>query len=253
MSGDKSKEGFFRRGKRNPFKSMINKIKKTTNIPQVNRNNPYQGQANNATNEYNRKQNQLRRLKRPKRNIPKRPPQPTLAPPPPIRYARANTRDQSALDAIKNFPLELVKPINEVGRVTVDTFNALEGPINDFKDAAKSIKFDKILKVFNIIPQWLLGKRKKEVKQQSVYESSSVLAQSIKNEAQRQVASNVRQLQSLNLADKASEALEGASTRLQYVQNIADNDVKTLELERVLREKKLRDELMRNSRSRRVR
>ena len=248
-------EGFFGRlgggGRRNDWlKRVIRKVKKRSNIPEVNRNNPYQGQANNATNEYNRKQNQLRRLKPPKRNIPKRPRNPKLAPPKPIQYARPNTREQSALDRIKNFPLEVVKPINEVGRVTIDTFNDLEGPINDFKDAAKLIDFDKILKVFNIIPQWLLGKRKKEVKQHSVYESSSVLAQSIKNEAQKQVATNVRQLQSLNLIDKASDALEGASTRLQYVQNIADNDVKTLELERVLKEKKLRDELKLIGRSR---
>jgi hypothetical protein len=239
-------EGFFgRRGRRgNPFKRMIKGIKrKVSKIAEVNRNNPYQSQANNATNEYNRKQNELRRLKPPKRNIPKRPPNPKLAPPKPIRYARPSAREQNAFDRIKNFPLEVVKPINEVGRVTIDTFNDLEGPINEFKNAAKLIDFDKILKVFNIIPQWLLGKRKKEVKQHSVYESSSVLAQSIKNEAQKQVASNVRQLQSLNLIDKASDALEGASTRLQYVQNIADNDVKTLELERVLKEKKLRDEL----------
>ena len=139
-----------------------------------------------------------------------------------------------------------MKPINEVGRATLNAFNELEGPINAFKDAAKAIDFSRALKVFDVIPKWLSEKRKREVKKQSVYESSSTLAQSIKNEAQRQVTSNLKRLRELDLVDMASEALEGAESRLQYVRSIADNSLKSLELQKILKSKKIFDDQMKS-------
>lgn len=239
-----NKEGFFRKGN-NPFKRVLKQVRRgTRTFPQVNRNNPYQGQANSAMNDFKRKQNQLRRLRRPTRNMPRRPSNPKLGPPQRIRYARANNREQSAIDAIKNFPLEVVKPINEVGQATVDAFNELEGPINDFKDAINSIDLNRALKVFDVIPKWLSEKRKREVKEQSVYESTSTLAQSIKNEAQRQITSNLKRLRDLDLADMASEALEGAESRLKYTLSIADNTLKSLQLQKILKSKKNSDDQM---------
>lgn len=248
---DDNKEGLFgRRGGRrgNPFRRMINRVNRVTRntIPQVNRHNPYQSQANSATNEFNRKQNELRRLRRPTRNMPKRPPDPKLGPPQRIRYGRPNTREQSAMDAIRNFPLEVVKPINEVGRATVNAFNELEKPINAFKDAINAIDLSRALKVFDVIPKWLSEKRKREVKKQSVYESSSTLAQSIKNEAQRQITNNLKRLGELDLKDMASEALEGAESRLKYTLSIADNTLKSLELQKILKSKKNSDDQMRS-------